>query len=787
MINQRVERLRRESVDTEPFISAQRAQLLTDFYKSDAAPRVSTPVCRALSFQHIIENRTIYIGPDELIVGERGPKPKATPTYPELCCHSLEDLRILNQRERTHFHVDDEVMDVFEREIIPFWKGRTIRDRVFESMTEPWQDAYDAGIFTEFMEQRAPGHAILDDKIYRRGFLAIKEDIAKYRAELDYLEDPEAYEKEEEYKAMDICCDAVMRLAERHAEAARELADAETDSTRKRELLRIAEICRKVPAHAPGDFQEALQAYWFVHLAVITELNTWDSFNPGRLDQHLYPFYAKDLAEGTLTREQAEELLQCFWVKFNNQPAPPKVGITEEQSGTYTDFALINIGGLNPDGSDAVNEVSYLMLDVVEEMQLIQPSACIQLSKKNPKRFLRRACKVIRTGLGQPSVFNADVIVQEMLHDGKSIEDARCGGPSGCVTISAFGKESCTLTGYLNWPKLFELALNNGVDTKTGKQVGPTTGDPREFDSYEQIFDAYRRQLKYFVDLKIAANNLIERIYAVHMPSPYMSLLMDDCIARGKDYHNGGPRYNPTYIQGVGLGTLTDALTAVKYHVYEKKTFSMDKLLEALSADFVGHEAMQQVLLEKTPKYGNDDPRADDLARDLFEAYFDVLDGRKNTKGGRYRVNLLPTTVHIYFGSVTGALPCGRGDGVTLSEGISPTQGADVEGPTAVLKSAAVIDHARTGGTLLNMKFTPDMLEGEGIDRLASLIRAYFTMDGHHVQFNVVDANTLRKAQEDPRENRHLIVRVAGFSDYFIDIGRSLQDEIIARTEQKTF
>ena len=784
-MNDRVKRLREESVETEPYISTQRATLLTEFYKSDVVWKVSTPVCRAMALMHLVEKRTIYIGPGELIVGERGPAPKATPTYPELCCHNLEDLHILNSRQRTAFRVSDEALETFEREIIPFWTGRTIRDRVFGLMTEPWHEAFEAGVFTEFMEQRSPGHAILDEKIYRRGFLEVKEEIARRRRELDYLEDAEAYEKNEEYKAMEICCDAVIRLAQRHAEAAREMAAAESDPQRKRELLRIAEICQKVPAHAPTDFHEALQCYWFVHLGVITELNTWDSFNPGRLDQHLYPFYVKDLAEGTLTREAAEELLQCFWIKFNNQPAPPKVDVVEEQSGTYTDFALINIGGLKPDGSNGVNEVSYLMLDVVEQMQLIQPSACIQIGKNSPEPFLRRACEVIRTGLGQPSVFNADVIVREMLHDGKSMADARCGGPSGCVTISAFGKESCTLTGYMNWPKILELALNDGVDPRSGKRIGLATGDPRGFENFGQLFEAYRRQLKYFVDLKIAGNNVIERLYANHMPSPYMSLLMDDCIARGKDYHNGGPRYNPTYIQGVGLGTLTDALTAVKFHVFDKQTFSMEQLLDAIDSDFKGREDMRQMLLGKTPKYGNDDPRADSLARDAFEAYFDVLDGRKNTKGGKYRVNLLPTTVHIYFGSVTGALPCGRESGAPLSEGISPTQGADLEGPTAVLKSAAVIDHARTGGTLLNMKFTPDIFEGEGIQRLGSLIRAYFTMDGHHVQFNVVDAETLREAQENPQQNRHLIVRVAGYSDYFIDIGRSLQDEIISRTSQK--
>jgi formate C-acetyltransferase len=499
-----------------------------------------------------------------------------------------------------------------------------------------------------------------------------------------------------------------------------------------------------VPAHAPRTFHEALQAYWFVHLGVITELNTWDSFNPGRLDQHLEPFYRREIAAGTLTREQAEEHLQCFWVKFNNQPAPPKVGVTEEQSGTYTDFALINVGGVKPDGSDAVNEVSYLILDVVKEMQLTQPSSCIQISKRNPDRFLRHACEVVRTGLGQPSMFNSDVILKEMLHDGKSMADARSGGPSGCVTISAFGKESCTLTGYCNWPKILELALNDGIDPANGERLGPSTGDPRQFKSFDEVLEAYRVQLKHFIDVKIVGNNMIERLFAERMPAPYMSLLMDDCVARGKDYHDGGSRYNPTYIQGVGMGTLSDSLAAIKYHAFDEKTISLAELLDATASNFEGKEDLRQRLVNKSPRYGNDDDRADDIAEVVFEAYYDVLNGRPNTKGGKYRVNLLPTTVHIYFGSVVGATANGRKAGVAVSEGISPSQGADTNGPTAVLKSAARIDHARTGGTLLNMKFTPNMLQGEGLDRLIKLVRGYFRMDGHHIQFNVVDAASLR-------------------------------------------
>jgi pyruvate formate-lyase/glycerol dehydratase family glycyl radical enzyme len=785
-MNERVKKLRKESVEIRPYISTERAKLMTDFYQSDIPRRESVVVCRALSFKHLMENKIICINDGELIVGERGPASKATPTYPELCCHSMEDLNILNSRQKTAFVVSDEVRKIYSERIIPFWRGKTIREKLFGSMEKKWHKAFDAGVFTEFMEQRAPGHAILDDKIYHKGMLDFKRQIAENRKKLDYFNDLRAYEKDQEYRAMDICADAIITFARRYAEKAKQLAQQQSDPVRRRELERIAEICSYVPANAPRNFWEALQAYWFVHLSVITELNTWDSFNPGRLDQHLLPFYKKGLEDDSLTPEKAKELLECFWIKFNNQPAPPKVGVTEEQSGTYTDFALINVGGVKPaDGSDAVNEVSYLILDVVEEMRLTQPSSCIQISTKNPDRFLKRACEVIRTGFGQPSVFNTDVIIKEMLQDGKSITDARTGGPSGCVTVSSFGKESCTLTGYINWPRIFELACNDGIDPNSGKQVGPRTGDARKFTSYRQLMDAYKKQLKYFIDLKIKANNIIERLYANYMPAPFMSIVMDDCIARGLDYHNGGARYNPTYIQGVGIGTLTDSLAAVKYHVFDEQDISMDEILKALHADFEGYENLRQKLLYHTPKYGNDDDYADGIAEEVFNVYYDLLNGRPNTKGGRYRVNLLPTTVHIYFGSVTGALPNGRKAGEPVSEGISPTQGADTKGPTAVVKSAARIDHARTGGTLLNMKFNPQVLAGEGIDKLLHLIRSYFKLDGHHIQFNVINAEMLRKAQQNPERHRDLIVRVAGYSDYFVDVGRDLQNEIIARTEQQ--
>ena len=660
-----------------------------------------------------------------------------------------------------------------------------MRDHLFAAMTDEWKAAYAAGVFTEFMEQRAPGHTVLDDKIYRRGLLDAVADIDARLAQLRRTKSDESQARRDELEAMKIAALALIRFAERHAEKARELARAETDPARRAELLTMAEVCTRVPAHAPRDFHEAIQAYWFSHLGVTTELNTWDAFSPGRLDQHLRPFWRAGLADGTLTRERAAELLQCLWIKFNNQPAPPKVGVTAEESGTYTDFAQVNLGGTRADGGDGVNDLTFLMLDVVEEMRLLQPSASLQVCAQASDAALERAARIIRTGFGQPSIFNHDLIVRELVRQGKALEDARNGGSSGCVEVGAFGKENYNLTGYFNLPKLVELTLHDGVDPRNGKQLGPKTGDPRRFGGFQELFDAWRRQVRYFVDVKTKGNDAVERLYAERMPAPFLSLLIDDCIKTGRDYHDGGARYNTSYIQGVGIGTTTDALSALKYHVFERRDVTMDALLGALEKDFNGAERLRQLLLNRTPRFGNDDPYADDVMREIFETVFAAIDGRPNVRGGAYHVNWLPTTVHVYFGSVIGALPDGRRARTPVSEGVSPVQGADRQGPTAVMQSVAKMDHGRTGGTLLNQKFTPALLADDvGLTGMVQLVRGYFRLGGHHVQFNVVDAETLRDAQAHPELHRDLIVRVAGYSDYFCDLGKALQDEIIARTEQ---
>jgi pyruvate formate-lyase/glycerol dehydratase family glycyl radical enzyme len=785
-ISSRVKKLRDQSLNAVEKISAERALLITQFYKSDEARELSPPMKRARAFEFLLKNKKICINEGELIVGERGAAPKETPTYPEISLHSLKDLEILDSRDKVSFKVDDDVKNIYEKDIIPFWKGKSNRDKIMSFMTPEWLKAYNAGLFTEFQEQRAPGHTVLGYKMFKTGFLSIKKEIRTAIEKLDFFNDNQAFEKLEELNAMDVTCEAIIMYANRHAEELERLSQHEKDSKRKQELKKMAEICRKVPANPPQTVHEMLQHYWFIHLGVIIELNPWDSFNPGRLDQHLYDIYKHEIDSGSLTQDTLDDLLGCFWIKFNNHPSPPKMGVTASESNTYTDFCLINLGGVKPDGTDAVNEMSYILLDVIKEMRILQPSSMVQISKKSPDRFIHKALDIIRTGFGQPSCFNTEAITQELLRQGKTLIDARNGGASGCVETGAFGTEAYWLTGYFNLPKIMELTLNNGFDKRTKKYVGLKTGYVEDFRTFNDLVEAFKSQVNYFADIKIRGNNVIEKTFAIWLPVPFLSLLVEDCIPNGKDYNNGGARYNTSYIQGVGLGSITDILTSIRYNIYDNKKISWKELTTALEEDFSGHESLQYELVYNTPKFGNDEDYADKQAVIVFEIFYDSINGKPNTRGGVHRINMLPTTSHVYFGSVTGATSDGRNASMPLSEGISPSQGADHNGPTSVIKSASKIDHLRTGGTLLNQKFSPSFFEDEeSYEKLTALIRSYFSLDGHHIQFNVVNVETLRDAQKNPERYRDLIVRVAGYSDYFNDLGEDLQNEIIRRTEHE--
>ena len=784
-MNPRIKRLRQQNMDTPTTLSIERALIETDFYKKHYGT-MPIAVLRARNFYEICKRKTLYIGRDELIVGERGPVPKAVPTFPELTCHSVEDLHTLDTRQLQSYHISQQDIDTYEREVIPYWKGKTQRERIFNHVSKEWEEAYHAGVFTEFMEQRAAGHTAMDGKMYRIGLLDLKARIEKRISELDYIYDPEATDKQQELEAMAISCDAAILFAERHAELAEQMAQEESDPQRKRELLKIADVCHRVPAHAPRDLWEAIQMYWFVHLGTVTELNGWDSMNPGHIDQHLFPFYQKGIEDGTLTREQAKELISCLWIKFNNQPAPPKVGVTALESGTYNDFTNINIGGVDREGHSAANEISYMILEIQEELHELQPGLSIHIAEQTPDDFLMAGIRVIRQGHGYPSVFNPDTYIKELTRAGKSLEDAREGGCSGCIEVGAFGKEAYLLTGYLNTPKILEITLNNGIDPETGKRLGLETGDPREFKSFEELYDAWHKQMTYFVNLKLSVNNYIERMFSLYAPATFLSLFIDDCIEKGKDYYSGGARYNTTYIQCTGLGTITDCFTTLKKHVFEDKRYTMEQILSACKCNWENEEIMRQYIRNHTPFFGNDDEYADAIAVRVYEDLVKAIEGRPNKRGGETHLNMLSTTCHNYFGSVCGATPNGRFAHFAISDGTSPSHGSDTHGPTAVIKSLGKLDQTKSGGTLLNVRFVPAMLKREeDMKKLGSLIRTYFKFGGHHIQFNIVDTATLLDAQQHPDQYRDLLVRVAGYSDYFNDMTEQLQNEIIARTENE--
>jgi pyruvate formate-lyase/glycerol dehydratase family glycyl radical enzyme len=666
--------------------------------------------------------------------------------------------------------------------VFDYWRGRQVYDRIMEILPSEVKQATDEGLFFHYYLNRTIGHITVDyERVLKKGFRGLRAEIEEEFRKIDH-EDGGCLQKIYLLQAMAICCDAAIRFAQRYAEQVAQLAEVESNPVRRAELEKISEICRWVPAHPARTFHEALQSFWFVHLILNLETNSY-AIGPGRFDQYLYPYYQADVEAGRLSQDQAWELLACLWIKFNELTVV-KEGGTAKASTTYADFQNLNLGGQTADGLDATNELSYLCLDVTGRLKLPQPQVSVLISEKTPDRFLLKACEVIRMGFGLPAVFNEDEKVQALLHKGKTLEDARLGGINGCVELNVQGKDNMASSGYLNMPKCLELALNDGVNPATGAQLGPRTGNPRNFASFDGLLQAFRQQLAHAVDLKIIYDGIARQVYAEFCPVPFTSLLISDCMEKGRDYHAGGARYNLPLICGVGTGTMADSLAAIKKLVYTDRKVSLDEIAAALRADFKGYERLRQMLLNGAPKWGNGDNMVDTLGHDTVDLFCNELEKHRNAEGVTYAANMIPTTTHIWFGALTGATPDGRLSGTPLSEGISPVQGMDRNGPTAVVRSMARLDHARCCGTLLNMKFHPSALSGqEGLRKFAHLIRTYFGLGGHHMQFNVVSAETLRAAQEHPEQYRTLVVRVAGYSDYFVRLSRDLQDEIISRTE----
>lgn len=768
--------------DAKPEVFAERAVLVTQAYsETEGQPTV---LRRAHMMRRILEGTAAVIRDGELIVGCKTPAILGSPLYPEVACDWVEaEIDTLPFRNEAPFHVSEETKRILRSEVFPFWGGKQVYDRIVELLPQKVEQGSAEGLFFNYFLNRTIGHITVDyETVLKKGLYGLRADIEKKLQSITY-KDRGSLKKLYQLKAAIICCDAAIGFANRYAKTAKRQAETQRDPVRRVELEHIANICQRVPANPAGNFHEALQSFWFIHLILNLETNSY-AIGPGRFDQYMYPYYRKDMAEGVLTDDQAWELLACLWLKFNELTVV-KEGGTAKASTTYNDFQNLNLGGQDVEGQDAVNELSYLCLDVTGRLRPPQPQISVLISTKTPGLFLEKACDIVQLGFGMPAIFNDDEKVQALLHKGKTLEDARLGGINGCVEPVVPGKDNMASSGYLNICKCLELALNNGVNPLTGTLLGPRTGNPHDFSSFDEVWEAFEKQLRHAISLKVLYDSIARQVYAEFCPVPFTSLLVKDCLEKGKDFHDGGARYNLPLMCGVGIGTAADSLAAIKKLVFEEQKMRLEELASCTLANFKGAEELRQVLLTVPPKWGNGDEYVDGIAASVVTLFCDELEKHVNEEGVSYAANMIPTTTHIWFGFLTGATPDGRLANTPLSEGISPVQGMDREGPTAIMRSMSRLDHPRCCGTLLNMKFHPTALSGrDGLRKFAHLIRTYFSLGGHHVQFNIVSTETLRAAQEKPDEYRNLIVRVAGYSDYFTRLSRDTQEEIISRTEQ---
>lgn len=769
--------------DATPELFPERAVSVTRSFQATEGQPIA--IRRAKMIRRILEEHPVAIQQGELIVGMKTRKPRGSPVFPEINCAWVKrDLDLLAIRTSTPFYVSDATKDVLRRDVFPYWHGRQVYDRLMEAVPPYVWRADDRGIVYHYFRSRTIAHITAGyGKVLAKGMNGIKADVAQVLSTLRY-EDPAYIHRKQFLESVDIVCDAVSTFAARHADAARRLAAGEADAARRAELLKIAAICDRVPAEPALTFQEALQAFWFTHLVLNLETDG-HAFGPGRFDQYLYPYYRHSIDSGEITQNQAQELIDMMWVKFDEITVAKDSG-ESQTSSSYPEFQNLNVGGLTRDGRDATNELSFMCLTALDHTKLPQPGLSAQVSTKTPQKYLVRCAELLKQGMGMPAMFNSDVMVLGMVNRGKTLEDARASSLNGCVAVFCDGKDRMASTGYFNLAKCLELALNDGVDRLTGEQLGLHTGNPSLFTSFEDVTAAFHEQVAHFVDEKVLYDNIMRDIYATYCPVPFTSAVIDDCIERALDWHAGGSHYKIATMSGVAVGTVGDALAAIKKHVFEEREFTMAQLQEALDRNWEGFELMRQVFLNKTPHYGNDDDYADDLAVLAQRIFCDEVERHRDIQGAKYWVDLLPTTSHIALGEVTGATPDGRHAKTPLSEGVSPVQGHDRQGPTSAARSVAKLDHARTNGTLLNMKINPQCLETtDDLHKLAALIRGYFDQGGHHVQFNIIDRKILLDAMEHPENYRNLIVRVAGYSDYFVLLSPDIQREIMSRTEHE--
>lgn len=791
---ERIDKMRSQIINTDRYLCVERAKLITDSYKETEGYNMTYR--RAKGLEKLLTEMSVYILPGELLVGMPSAKLRGAEFFPEMAIYWLEDeLDIFSTREADPHHVLEEDKKILREQVFPYWRGKTFRDTVEKTIPDWIKNPRDnGGVYSLLIHERAGlGHVIPKyTMVLEKGLLGIKKEIEEYMASIELASpnNQDVYDRINYWEAMIIGIDAAVKFAERYAREAERLAADEKDIKRSHELLKIAEVCRRVPAYPAKSWHEALQSIWFCQLIPQIESNV-HAVSPGRFDQYMMPYLAHDLESGAISETDAQELLECFFLKLNHPSF-----LTDSEFGSYTPgyivFQNLTVGGVDTHGNDATNKLSYMCLEAFAHVHLHQPNFSVRLHKRTPDEFFTKTMEVVKLGGGMPQLLNDEQMIPSFLNRGVSLEDARNYAPHGCEENQPDPNFSDRDTwgrgfgGYMNMPKMIELALNNGINPMTGIQVGPKTGDATKFTDFEQLFEAVEKQDQFFMNVIATENNMLDVLHARYAPITFLATLLPSCIREGKDPSNGPCYYNWGGLFMIAAANSGDSLTAIKKLVFDDKKITMQQLLDALKNNWVGYENIRKMCLE-SPKYGNDDDYADSIIRRRLQSWYDTVESFSYARGGKFHPGCAPVTANLAFGEITGATPDGRQSGSWLADGISPINGMDVKGPTATMKSVGKIEQIRlTGGVVFNQKFSPTAVESEdGMRKWMDLTRTYFDLlDGAQVQYNIVSRDTLLNAQKRPNDYKDLVVRVAGYSGLFVELKKNLQDSIIERTEQ---
>lgn len=781
---ERIERLKERVLNIRPEMDLENARIVTEsFMETEGEPLV---LRKAKAFRKLCMEKTVTIWEDELIVGCPGSKRRAGIINPDTCWSVLDkELDTISNRPYDPFYLRDEDRKLFEEVIRPYWKGKSTYEAWLAQIPEDTKVLRDHGmIYIDRKAVRGWGETTAGyEWIINEGVTGIVNKIKEERAKLD-ITIPGHYERDYYLQSLLIAAEGLVVLANRYADEAERLAAQETDGTRKKELLEIAQVCRHVPEYPARTFREALQSFYFYQISIIMEQNA-ASYNPGRMDQYLWPFYKADIEAGRITQEEAQELLDCLWIKFS-ESCLFQDATTAEYAAGYPMFQNVCVGGVDENGNDAVNDLSYMILQATMDVQLYQPSLSVRYNMaKNPNSFLRKVVELISLGTGFPAFHNDQIGIQMMMNKGIPLREAYNWNPCGCVETNLEGRlRHYTALADINLGGIVELTLLNGVNRKSGKQISIKTGDPLEFESFDHFMEAIKEQIRYALRACVKGSHVIDEI-CMDRPVPVLSLTFKDCIEKGKDYAWGGAKYNTgNGIIMIGVADIVNSLAAIKHIVYDTKQATMKEILEALDNDFEGYEEIHKLCLQ-APKYGNDIEGVDEIAGELFTFIADEIESYRS-KFGKMTPGILPVSGNTPFGLEVGALPSGRKAWKPLADGLSPSGGTDFKGPSAILKSVSKIPHGRfVQGTLLNMKIEPALLSTEnGIQQMMALLKSLCTLGVYHVQFNVIDQKKLIDAQKNPEKYKGLLVRVAGYTAYFVELGKDVQDEIINRTVQ---